>query len=34
MKGASQLPAGYPAMMLLSLFPPVWFAVMNRRLPK
>ena len=33
MPGASQLPAGYPAMMLLSLFPPVWFAVMNRRLP-
>jgi alkane 1-monooxygenase len=32
MTGASQLPAGYPAMMLLSLFPPAWFAVMNRRL--
>lgn len=34
MKGASQLPAGYPAMMLLSLFPPLWFSVMNSRLPK
>lgn len=34
MKGASQLPAGYPAMMLLSLFPPIWFLVMNSRLPK
>ena len=34
MKGASQLPAGYPAMMLLSLFPPAWFMVMNHRLPK
>ena len=34
MKGASQLPAGYPAMMLLSLLPPAWFRVMNRRLPK
>lgn len=32
MSGASQLPAGYPAMMLLSLFPPAWFAVMNGRL--
>jgi alkane 1-monooxygenase len=34
MKGASQLPAGYPAMMVLSLFPPLWFSVMNSRLPK
>ena len=32
-KGASQLPAGYPAMMLLSLVPPLWFAVMNPRIP-
>ncbi len=28
-----QLPAGYPGMMLLSLFPPIWFSVMNRRIP-
>jgi alkane 1-monooxygenase len=33
MNGASQLPAGYPAMMLLALFPPFWFRIMNRRLP-
>lgn len=29
-----QLPAGYPAMMLLSLIPPLWFAVMNKKLKK
>ena len=34
MQGALQLPAGYPAMMLLALLPPVWFKVMNPRLPK
>lgn len=33
MSDASQLPAGYPAMMLLSLLPPIWFRVMNKRLP-
>lgn len=27
-----QMPTGYPGMMLLSLVPPVWFRVMNRRL--
>ncbi|MFN9973769.1 MAG: alkane 1-monooxygenase, partial [Phycisphaerae bacterium] len=32
MPQALQLPAGYPAMMLLSLFPPAWFAVMDKRL--
>lgn len=32
MSGASQLPAGYPAMMLLSMFPPLWFRVMHPRL--
>jgi alkane 1-monooxygenase len=26
-----QLPAGYPGMMLLSLIPPLWFFVMNKR---
>lgn len=26
-----QLPTGYPGMMLLSLVPPLWFWVMNRR---
>jgi alkane 1-monooxygenase len=29
---APQLPAGYPAMMLLSLIPPLWFAVMDARI--
>lgn len=28
---APQMPTGYPGMMLLSLFPPLWFAVMNPR---
>jgi alkane 1-monooxygenase len=26
-----QMPAGYPAMMLLTFFPRAWFAVMNKR---
>lgn len=26
-----QLPFGYPTLVLISLFPPLWFAVMNRR---
>ena len=30
---ASQLPSGYPGMMLLSLIPPLWFKVMHKRLP-
>jgi alkane 1-monooxygenase len=30
---APQLPAGYPTMILLALVPPIWFAVMDRRLP-
>jgi alkane 1-monooxygenase len=30
---ASQLPTGYPGMMLLSLVPPLWFKVMDKRLP-
>lgn len=28
---APQMPMGYPAMILLSLLPPVWFGVMNPR---
>lgn len=28
---APELPGGYPSMMLLSLVPPLWFRVMNRR---
>lgn len=31
-KEAPQLPAGYPAMILLSLAPPLWFALMNKRI--
>jgi alkane 1-monooxygenase len=27
-----QMPTGYPGMMLLSLFPPLWFAVMNPKI--
>ncbi|MGZ8255875.1 MAG: alkane 1-monooxygenase [Burkholderiaceae bacterium] len=30
---APQLPAGYPAMVLLALLPPLWFAVMDPRIP-
>ena len=27
-----QMPTGYPGMMLLSLFPPLWFWVMNKKI--
>ena len=29
-----QMPTGYPGMMILSLFPPMWFYVMNGRVKK
>jgi alkane 1-monooxygenase len=29
---APQMPTGYPGMMILSLIPPAWFYVMNRRI--
>ena len=29
---APQMPTGYPGMMILSLMPPAWFYVMNRRI--
>lgn len=29
-----QMPTGYPGMMVLSLFPPLWFAVMHRQIDK
>ena len=29
-----QMPTGYPGMILLSLFPPLWFYIMNRRIKK
>lgn len=34
MPASSQLPTGYPGMMLLSLIPPLWFKVMRTRLPE
>jgi alkane 1-monooxygenase len=33
-EGAPQMPTGYPGMMILSLLPPAWFAVMNPRVKK
>lgn len=29
-----QMPTGYPGMMVLSLFPPLWFAVMHKTIAK
>jgi len=29
-----QLPFGYPTSMVLSLFPPLWFKIMNKRIPE
>lgn len=29
-----QLPFGYPTSMVLSLFPPIWFLIMNKRVPR
>ncbi|PQB05464.1 alkane 1-monooxygenase [Aureitalea marina] len=28
-----QMPYGYPTSMVLSLFPPLWYAIMNKRIP-
>jgi alkane 1-monooxygenase len=33
-ESAPQLPLGYPASMLLALFPPLWFRLMNPRVPR
>jgi alkane 1-monooxygenase len=30
---APQLPAGYPTMVLVAMLPPLWFALIDRRLP-
>jgi alkane 1-monooxygenase len=27
-----QMPTGYPGMMLLTLIPPIWFSIMNRKI--
>ncbi len=32
-EASPELPVGYPAAMLMALFPPLWFAVMNKRIP-
>ena len=29
-----QMPFGYPTSMVMALFPPVWFGIMNKRIPK
>lgn len=29
-----QMPTGYPGMMLLSFFPPLWFWLMNKKIQK
>ncbi len=29
-----QMPYGYPTSMVLSMFPPLWFKIMNKRVPK
>lgn len=31
-ENSPQMPTGYPGMMLLSVFPPLWFKVMNKRI--
>ncbi len=33
-KDAPQLPTGYPGSMILSLFPPLWFMIMNKKIMK
>ena len=34
MDDAPQMPTGYPGMIVLSLFPPIWFAVMHKQMKK
>jgi len=34
LEDAPMLPFGYPAAMLVSLLPPLWFSIMNKRIPK
>jgi alkane 1-monooxygenase len=33
MEESPQLPTGYPGCIILAMIPPLWFAVMNRRVP-
>lgn len=32
-KESPQMPFGYPTSMVLSLYPPLWFKIMNKRIP-
>ena len=34
MEEAPQMPTGYPGMIVLSLFPPIWFSVMHKQMKK
>jgi alkane 1-monooxygenase len=34
MDEAPQMPTGYPGMIILSLFPPLWFKVMHQQMRK
>ena len=33
-KESPQLPFGYPTSMVIALIPPLWFSIMNKRVPK
>lgn len=33
-ENSPQLPFGYPTSMVLSMFPPLWFKIMNKRIPE
>ena len=33
-EGSPQMPFGYPTSMVISLFPPLWFKLMNKRVPR
>jgi len=34
MEEAPQMPTGYPGMIVLSLFPPIWFSIMHKQMKK
>lgn len=34
MEAAPQMPTGYPGMIVLSLFPPIWFSIMHKQMKK
>ena len=34
MEEAPQMPTGYPGMIVLSLFPPIWFPIMHKQMKK